>query len=189
MNVTWLSNDADSQITLLAWYTYITAFSVSSKQSAQDRLELMPAVFDTGASAHCFPNTEFFLKAAIQNYIPLTTATPSGIQYAQISSDKALTSSKRNACPQEIWSRRRLGTWSELLDHFRVFGCLASADSAADEHTDEHYAKIAQGRSVPLVITLLPRGSVEVRPMLPGSTLFNQSNQLHWFKSGGSSDS
>ena len=58
--------------------------------------------------------------------------------------------------------------------------CAAAKPEAADSATDEHHPKIAQERSVPPVITLLPRGSVGVHTMLSGSTLQNQS---HWFKS------
>jgi hypothetical protein len=56
---------------------------------------------------------------------------------------------------------------------------LLEAVSAADEH----HPKIAQERSVPPVFTPLQRGSVGVRTMPSGSTLVNQTNQSHWFKS------
>ena len=52
--------------------------------------------------------------------------------------------------------------------------CAAAKPEAADSATDEHHPKIAQERSVPPVITLLPRGSVGVHTMLSGSTLQNQ---------------
>jgi hypothetical protein len=58
--------------------------------------------------------------------------------------------------------------------------CAAAKPEAADSATDEHHPKIAQERSVPPVITPLPRGSVGVHTMLSGSTLQNQS---HWLKS------
>ena len=72
----------------------------------------------------------FFIVAceyenAIQNYIPLTDATLNRTQH--VNSGKTFHSAKRNACPQEIWSRRRLGLWDDLLGDFRVFGCLAYA--------------------------------------------------------------
>ena len=74
----------------------------------------------------------FFIVAceyenAVQNMIPLTTTTLNRTQHAKTASDKLSAATKRNACPQEIWARRRLGSWDELLGHFRVFGCLAFA--------------------------------------------------------------
>ena len=57
----------------------------------------------------------------IQNYLPLTTSVNARIT---TSSDSLTT---RNEAPQEIWMRRRLGSWTALLKPFRVFGCLAYA--------------------------------------------------------------
>jgi hypothetical protein len=64
-----------------------------------------------------------------------------------------------------------------------VAPCAAAKPEAAVSAADEHHPKIAQERSVPPVFTLLQRGSVGVRTMLSGSTLVNQTNQSHWFKS------
>jgi hypothetical protein len=64
-----------------------------------------------------------------------------------------------------------------------VAPCAAAKPEAAVSAADEHHPKIAQERSVPPAFTLLQRGSVGVRTMLSGSTLVNQTNQSHWFKS------
>jgi hypothetical protein len=216
----------------------------------------MPAVFDTGASAHRFPNTtlRFFLMAAIclayvsayavlrvypkqgnpfdnKNGRPfdlndlLSTATErhqdpahcstmeksigksppdflsvkpdgphqdlNGNQFCQIKptnqvheahGNETTFASCFNLGPQVTRDytppKYALNTTNRLGGKFvPVASCATAKPEAADSAADEHHAKIVQERSVSLVITLLPRGSVGVRPMLSGSTLVNQSNQ------------
>ena len=61
----------------------------------------------------------------IQNYIPLATSVQARATATSVIPSAILN--PRNECPQEIWLRRRLGSWSSLLSPFRVFGCLAYA--------------------------------------------------------------
>jgi hypothetical protein len=58
----------------------------------------------------------------IQNFLPLKSVTFG--KTLSLSSEQ-LPSETRNPCSQELWSRRNLGSWSDLVKNFRVYGCLA----------------------------------------------------------------
>jgi hypothetical protein len=56
----------------------------------------------------------------IQNFLPLKSVT-----FGKTLSSVQPLSETRNPCSQELWSRRNLGSWSDLVKNFRVYGCLA----------------------------------------------------------------
>ena len=56
----------------------------------------------------------------IQNFLPLKTVT-----FGKTLRSAQPPSKARNPCSQELWSRRDLGSWSDLVKNFRVYGCLA----------------------------------------------------------------
>ena len=61
----WTCNWDDDYRRILPKPSKEVALTISSK--TRERSEPIPAVFDTGASAHCFPNTAFFIQAAVPN--------------------------------------------------------------------------------------------------------------------------
>ena len=70
------------------------------------------------------PPTLFILACeyatTIQNFLPLKSIT-----FGKTQSNALPLSETRNPCSQELWTRRNLGSWSDLVKNFRVYGCLA----------------------------------------------------------------
>jgi hypothetical protein len=56
----------------------------------------------------------------IQNFLPFKSVT-----FGKTLSSAQPLSETCNPCSQELWNRRNLGSWSDLVKNFRVYGCLA----------------------------------------------------------------